>query len=200
MALESRRRPAQARSAETVRVILEAAARILESRGLSGFTTNAVAERAGTSIGSLYQYFPCKEALTGALIRQEAAILLQDAAAALAEPSGRPALAKLIVAAVRHQLRRPALARLLDFEESRLPLDSETKRTADELRTVLAQILMRPDLPPQRRLDVASADIVAVVKAIVDGAGERGETDADDLEERVGRVVFGYLGSQATSQ
>jgi AcrR family transcriptional regulator len=188
-----RKTPRQARSAETVRVILEAAARILESQGLAGFTTNAVAERAGVSIGSLYQYFPSKEALTGALIRQETAVLLEDAGAAVHESSGRDALTKLIAAAVRHQLRRPALARLLDFEESRLPLDEEVRRVADRLRGMLAEVLRRPDLPPQEHAEIAAADVFAIVKGMVDAAGERGETDPQPLEARVGRAVFGYL-------
>jgi AcrR family transcriptional regulator len=52
-ALKPRKRPLQKRSAETVAVILEAAARVLELHGFEGFNTNAIAERAGVSIGSL---------------------------------------------------------------------------------------------------------------------------------------------------
>jgi AcrR family transcriptional regulator len=66
--LKARKVPAQSRSQETVTVILEASARILESDGLRGFNTNAIAERAGVSIGSLYQYFPNKDAIVLALI------------------------------------------------------------------------------------------------------------------------------------
>jgi hypothetical protein len=90
--------------------------------------------------------------------------------------------------------------RLLDFEGSRLPLDPEAKRSADELRSVLTQILTRTDLPPQGRADIASADIFAMVKATVDGARERGEIDADDLRERVGRAVLGYPGCKVGQQ
>ncbi len=48
--------------------ILAASARVLVKRGFDGFTTNEVADAAGVSIGSLYQYFPNKEALVAALI------------------------------------------------------------------------------------------------------------------------------------
>lgn len=65
-----RKRPRQARSRATVETILTASARILVRRGFDGFTTNEVAEAAGVSIGSLYQYFPNKEALVAALIEQ----------------------------------------------------------------------------------------------------------------------------------
>jgi len=52
-------------------VILEAAAQVLEAGGLAGFTTNAVAERAGVSIGTLYQYFSDKGAVLRALAERE---------------------------------------------------------------------------------------------------------------------------------
>ena len=66
--LKARRAPGQARSQETVGVILEASARILESGGIRGFNTNAIAAKAGVSIGSLYQYFPNKDSIVLALI------------------------------------------------------------------------------------------------------------------------------------
>src|SRR6185503_19872086 len=65
-----RKRPRQARSKATVDSILGATARVLVRHGFDGLTTNAVAELAGVSIGSLYQYFPNKEALVGALLER----------------------------------------------------------------------------------------------------------------------------------
>ena len=62
-----RRIPRQSRAEETVAAILEGAAQVLEAGGLAGFTTNAVAERAGVSIGTLYQYFDDKAALLRAV-------------------------------------------------------------------------------------------------------------------------------------
>ena len=65
-----RKRPRQDRAKATVETILEATARVLVREGFDGLTTNAVAEAAGVSIGSLYQYFPNKQALVAALIEQ----------------------------------------------------------------------------------------------------------------------------------
>ena len=63
-----RKAPRQERAKATVETILAATARILVKHGYDGLTTNAVAAAAGVSIGSLYQYFPNKEALVAALI------------------------------------------------------------------------------------------------------------------------------------
>jgi len=62
-----RKIPRQARARQTVDFILDAAAYILAERGLDGFTTNHIAERAGVNISSLYQYFPNKLAILEAL-------------------------------------------------------------------------------------------------------------------------------------
>ena len=61
--ISSRKRPKQARSTELVAAILEAAVQVLAKEGAPRFTTARVAERAGVSVGSLYQYFPNKAAI-----------------------------------------------------------------------------------------------------------------------------------------
>lgn len=58
-----RKQPKQARSNELVAIILEAAVQVLEKEGAQRFTTARVAEKAGVSVGSLYQYFPNKAAI-----------------------------------------------------------------------------------------------------------------------------------------
>lgn len=67
---EPRKRPKQARSREMVETILEATARVLVHEGYDGTTTNRVAEVAGVSVGSLYQYFPNKDSLVAELMRR----------------------------------------------------------------------------------------------------------------------------------
>src|SRR5271155_3486387 len=61
--ISSRKRPKQARSTELVATILEAATQVLAKEGAQRFTTARVAEKAGVSVGSLYQYFPNKAAI-----------------------------------------------------------------------------------------------------------------------------------------
>src|SRR3954454_8307498 len=102
--LRPRKIPSQPRAADTVAAIIEAAAQVLETEGFAGFNTNAIAQRAGVSIGSLYQYFPGKDALTIALMHRQANQFSADAERALGEPTAEAALDYLIGAAVRQQM------------------------------------------------------------------------------------------------
>jgi len=188
-----RKQPRQARARHTVEAIIEASARILEEQGHGGFTTNAVAALAGVSIGTLYQYFPDKDALLGALIARETTLLVEEAEAASLMTCGQEALDSLVQAAVRHQVRRPHLARILDFEEARLPSDVVTQLVRSRFTAILAQILARPDLPKQPDMAAAVGDIAAIIRGMVDAAGERGEHRQDALAARVRRAVIGYL-------
>lgn len=67
---EPRKEPKQERSRQTYQAILEGAAKIIRKAGVQKFSTNKVAQESGVSIGSLYQYFPSKEAIFSALIDQ----------------------------------------------------------------------------------------------------------------------------------
>lgn len=69
--ISSRKQPRQARSADLVTAILDAAVQVLAKEGAQRFTTARVAERAGVSVGSLYQYFPNKAAILFRLQSEE---------------------------------------------------------------------------------------------------------------------------------
>lgn len=191
--LAPRKAPLQRRSAATVDAIVEAAARILETEGLDGYTTNAVAERAGVSIGSLYQYFPNRDALTAAVIERETAVLLEQARAAAQGETCAAVLERLIDAAVEHQMRRPALARMVDFEERRLPVGERNQRVADFLQQTVVTALQLDDAPTVADRERAAQDVLALAHGIIDAAGQRGETDAPGLRRRVRIAVAGYL-------
>jgi AcrR family transcriptional regulator len=187
-----RKQPVQSRALVTIEQIVEAAAQLIEERGLAGYNTNAVAARAGVSIGSLYQYFPGKDAIMIALAQRETAALRADIAAARFDVGSREALIRLIDAAVRYQLRRPALARAIDLEEERLAHTAHAS-VAVALRDAVASAL---GLPGMRRLaDPAPAvdDLIAIVTGMIDAAAMRGERDAAALARRVRAAAFGYL-------
>jgi AcrR family transcriptional regulator len=173
--------------------ILAAAARVLVDRGLEGFNTNAIAEQAAVSVGSLYQYFPDKDTLTATLIRRNAAAFLTELQGAIATTgeSFDDRLRSLVRVAVTQQLSQPQLAKLLDLEASRLPLDEETQATQLAILVVVAMILREAgydNIPEQ------SQDLVAISRGMIDTAGTFGETDQTNLESRVCRAIFGYLG------
>jgi AcrR family transcriptional regulator len=192
--LKPRKIPQQSRAEQTVATILEAAARVLESKGLDGLNTNLVAQRAGVSVGTLYQYFPGKDAIIVALSKREHAVFLAEAKGALGQPTGQRALKYLIAVSVHQQLRRPLLARALDFEENRPAIAKELATGTAAFGELIQQILAHDDIPPQPNIEVATDDLLAILRAMVDAAGERGEVDRGALETRVGRTLFGYLG------
>jgi AcrR family transcriptional regulator len=83
-----RKLPAQERSERTIETIFEATAQILDRDGCgvdggAGLSTNTIAERAGFSIGTLYQYFPNKDAILLAMVEREKRRILENVEAAL---------------------------------------------------------------------------------------------------------------------
>ncbi|MDR6626354.1 TetR/AcrR family transcriptional regulator [Caulobacter segnis] len=202
--LSPRKRPRQKRSAATVEVILDGAARILECEGLERFNTNAVAAVAGVSVGSLYQYFPGKDALMAALVRRDATRFAAEVAEAVAERPGedwREAVSRLIAAAVGHQLDLPNLARILDFEEGRLPLDAETAVAEQAMLDAIVGVLRRGEgVMVGLDLTEAAADLLHLTRALVDAEGRERAPDRDGLSRRLRRAVFGYLTFEAAAE
>jgi AcrR family transcriptional regulator len=119
-----RKAPQQARSRVTMDAILDAAAHILGERGWTALTTNGVAEVAGVSIGSLYQYFPNKLALIEAVReRHFDEVLAVLRAAADPRTPRRRRIAALVDGMIAVHSRYPAAHRVL-IEESPRGVDS----------------------------------------------------------------------------
>lgn len=143
------REPVQDRSRQTVRFILEAAVQVFESQGIAGGTTARIAERAGVSVGTLYQYFPNKQAVLQALGEAHVAEAAAQIAALLARVAAEdwplPALLQAVVeVAVALHAGNPVLHRLL-YEEGLLTADLRTRVEAlgAELSGVVASLLER---------------------------------------------------------
>jgi AcrR family transcriptional regulator len=130
-----RKSPRQARAQATIDAILDAAAHILGARGWAGLTTNAAAETAGVSIGSLYQYFPNKLALVEAVrLRHLNEVLAVLRAAADEETPRARRIAALADGMIAVHSRYPAAHRVL-LEES--PRGEDSRGAHDFFETQL---------------------------------------------------------------
>ncbi|HGC6389298.1 TPA: TetR/AcrR family transcriptional regulator [Cronobacter dublinensis] len=186
LAAAPRKLPRQARSRALVEAIIEATARIFERAGPAACTTNAVAEKAGVSIGSLYQYFPNRRALTAALVARERGQLVAAFSAAATRPAAQERLLAMIHAAVAYDFARPALAAALDGEEAAPAFAPHQQETLAALhRCVIAAI---------GHDETAAWDVIALAQGMIAMAARRNESDGPALARRIERAVFGYLG------
>lgn len=197
-ASDPRKTPLQARSRDTYDAVLEATARILETKGLEAANTNAIAERAGLSVGSLYQYFPGKTAIFAELIRRNDAATAEGLAALVAATAGQDLASRLralVQAAVAQQFARPRLARILDYLEATLGAD-EALAAADERIVGSVEALLHAHAGELARppTTVVARDMLWIAKGMIDGASLAGESDGAAVEPRVVRALLGYLG------
>jgi AcrR family transcriptional regulator len=204
-AASRRRTPIQRRSRETVGAILEGAARVLARRGYAAATTNRIAERAGVSIGSLYEYFPNKDSVLTALFErhteQGGAQVLADLEAAIAAGGGLPALVRALVAALLRQHRRsPELHRVLSEEMPHPPgSDDCVLRAEDALAHRLREVLARDPAFRAGDPDLAAHLLVQTAEALAHRFvlhGIHGMTEERFAGEVV-RLLTGYLTSGA---
>ena len=147
--LKPRKRPIQQRSRFTVEQILEAAAHIFAERGYAGTTTNHIAQRAGVSIGSLYQYFPNKDTILVALqarhMESASAALQGMLDEALREKTPlEDLLRRFVRKVVEMHTSEPELHHVLLYEGPRTPeLSQKLHRIEDSMARTVEQMLAR---------------------------------------------------------
>ena len=199
IAIQPRKQASQARSAATVSAIMRATARILVKRGYLATTTNHIAGAAGVSVGSLYQYFPNKEAIVAALLDEHLErtqeFLRAGTANALDQPleDAARALIEGLIAAHRvdpdlHRVFVEELPRIATFERIH-QLEQET------LALVRAYIEVRlPELAKKRKVDVVAFVIVHAVEAVTHGAVlfRRDLLEDPAFVDEVARLVVRY--------
>jgi AcrR family transcriptional regulator len=197
LALNPRKAPRQARAIVTKDAILEAAAHIIIRGGLAAFNTNAIAQRAGVSIGSLYQYFPNKDALMVALIersQREQVARVQAAADALSDADLETTVRVLVRAAQYHHRENSLLASAIDHEEARLPigdmLDGYMSQSGEAVRALLEQKL---GSDTGIDIDRAVRTLPALARAVGDAWANLNPPQLDIAEEEAVRAVLGYL-------
>ncbi len=192
-----RRRPVQDRSRHTVESILEAATQLFD-RG--GTTTGRIAKLAGVSIGSLYEYFPNKDAILGRLFETHVDEAVQALADTLRElPPDRTPLSVGVRSMVAQLLGlhegRPGLQRTFIVELAALPaVRARVGKAELRLRTELVDWLrVHPEVAVPD-LELATRLVVEGSNALVHGFVERREgTTPDTFIDEVARLWTGYL-------
>ncbi|MGS0896933.1 TetR/AcrR family transcriptional regulator [Burkholderia stagnalis] len=201
-ATKPRKHASQPRSRATVDALVEATARILVKEGFDKASTNRIAEKAGVSIGSLYQYFPGKEALVAAVIERHQRELADVVQRALAELDALPvaaAVRRLVAAALAAHRVDPKLHAVLSEQIPRTGrLDNVEFFNRDFYALFAAWLDTRRDAC--RALDPAMAAFVCVTTiealthtAVLRHAGDFSDDAFETLVDEATRLVVGYL-------
>lgn len=194
-----RKRPGQARSLATVEAIFEATARILQQHGSAALNTNLIAERAGVSVGTLYQYFPNKDAILVEMARRELAMAPAVMLGSLRQKQGsgpedqvRAAVRVLLRAfGGRQRLRKVLLETMVAkgmSEELSRPVEVVARQVAANMRERAGS--GAGELSPER-LFVLTRAVQGVVRAAV--MEESPLLASPAFEDELVRLVQAYL-------
>jgi len=197
-----RTRPRQERSRVTIELVLTAAARVFEELGFAKGTTNHIARRAGVSVGTLYQYYPGKEAIAVELVERHVAGMVRMVhewgGRSVADPGDLRALLRSFVElAIASHEAQPRLHHVL-LEEAPLPRgvhDAVRDAEAEAART-LAGVLRRQPGARRTDLDRAALMVVQITVGMVHrllgepAVGRRRDAFLAELVD----VLEGYLG------
>jgi len=196
--ISSRKHPKQARSTELVAAILEAAVQVLAKEGAQRFTTARVAEKAGVSVGSLYQYFPNKAAILFRLQTDEWRQTSELLRGILADAE-RPPLARLrtlVHAFIRSECDEAAMRVALN-DAAPLYRDAPEAREARVSGDRTVQVFMQEALPKasEATRGLASGLITATLSQVGKRFSEAPRTPAEieAYADAMGDMFCAYL-------
>ncbi|MBR0829503.1 TetR family transcriptional regulator [Bradyrhizobium manausense] len=197
-----RKNASQARSRATVDALVEATARILVREGFEKAGTNRIAEVAGVSVGSLYQYFPSKEALVAAVIDRHNREIMALVRAALTEVADMPietAVRRLVTVAIEAHRIDPKLHRVLAEQIPRTGQLADVEAFNREVHT-LVRAYLESRRREMRKIDPALATFICVsaIEAIahntvLNQAEMLSDKMVRTLVDEATRMVVGYL-------
>lgn len=199
-----RKEPTQERARVTVEAILRATARILVKHGYEGMTTNHVAKLAGVSVGSLYQYFPSKEALVRELVQRH---LEQVNRAMTPDPAllGQPleVLARAMVKGIfdAHAID-PTLHKELLMASPRVGIPERNLLVDNGERLVKLVLEAYADRLPKLDVERTAVIIVAAVDGIMLNVSRDHGAWFDDpaLLDDVVRLLLGFVGQTPSTK
>jgi AcrR family transcriptional regulator len=197
--LDSKRRtPRQARAHSKVAAIFEATTQILEKEGRARLNTNRIAERAGVSVSTLYQYFPNKDAILLALARREMELHRNAVLAAVTDATRTDAPERdrlALRALIRASSQRRGTRRLAQETLLASGYEAELVRAAQEVSALLAQ---HPEILPAPERALSPQALFVLTRALhgVMGAVLREDAPFEhprQLEDELTRLVRGFL-------
>jgi len=200
--LHPRKSASQQRSRATVDSLVEATARILVREGFDKASTNRIAEVAGVSVGSLYQYFPSKEALVAEVIlrhQQEIQDVVRGELPAILALPVREAMHRLVGIAIKAHRVDPRLHRVLAEQIPRVGKLEKAETFSRENYALFRRYLElhREELRVDD-LDLATFVCVTSIEALAHNAvlhnpGMLSDAQMDSLADEAARLVGGYL-------
>jgi AcrR family transcriptional regulator len=200
MDVEARKLPRQARAKATVDAIIEATTQVLLEDGYDRFSTARAAERAGVSVGSLYQYFPNKAALTAAVIQRccdQFLVVFEKALAGRRRVTLTECIRAIVdVTLVSHQLT-PELHKIVFEVAPRIGVGGVAEYASRTATDAIVSLLRRhaDEIAPD--VDVATAAVVinTVLKGLSHHAvvGHPSQLPPDTLAREATRLITNYL-------
>jgi AcrR family transcriptional regulator len=196
-----RKNASQDRSRATVDALVEATARILVKEGYDKASTNRIAEAAGVSVGSLYQYFPSKEALVVAVIDRHNQDTMRLVRAVLNEVAGQPVqrvIPKMVAVAIQAHRINPKLHRVLTEQIPRTgQLDNVEAFNREYFSLFRNYLESCSDILRPEDLGLATYLCVSSIEAVAHNAVLRNEKLSDEQAEALvndaSRMIVGYL-------
>jgi AcrR family transcriptional regulator len=195
-----RKQPRQDRSRATIEAILTATARILKRDGFDRASTNRIAAAAGVSVGSLYQYFPSKEALVSALIERHMGEMNGEIVAELGRVASLPlkqAVRQMVALMLRAHAVDPALHRVLIEQVPRVGGMGRLQEVERQVFRVVRSYLElhRAELRV-KDVDLAAFVVVQTVEALTHGFTlyHPQKLSEPALRDEITDLVVRYLG------
>ncbi|AMS39439.1 MULTISPECIES: TetR/AcrR family transcriptional regulator [Aminobacter] len=191
-----RKLPRQGRSQATVEAIIEAGAHILGEKGWDDFSTNKVAELAGVSIGSLYQYFPDKQSLVEAIRRRHLDDCLAVMRGSLREGKAVEQFAEDLVRDMfaAHSINPGLHRKLLDEAQSSESMrDPNSAFEAEYLGHYTAAVAAYRTSRSGANERVAGMVLSDLMDGVVHNAARRGLLGSEELKQELIRLVRAYL-------
>jgi AcrR family transcriptional regulator len=199
--LVPRKPPRQDRSRTTVEAILEAAIDLLGAHGYARTSTNRIAARAGVSVGSLYQYFPNKDAIVTALFERHALGIEEIVLAALADLRRadvpiRKAFHRMLLGFRAMHDANPKLARAVDPEmDGRRQIADVVRQREQRFRGALAEALAARSDVRRGNYDIMASLLYEIVEAVTAAImhGDARRFDPDEALAEATEAICRYI-------